>query len=165
MKEQLITFKTAKLAKEKGFDLNRHINDECSPTQSLLQKWLRDKHNIHLTVTSISQESWQYHITKIGDSLGKNYIEDFYNYEEALELGLMEALKLITFKSNSEHKLFTKGHKARVIGLKPIRLVKSERLQEVSDAICRYSTAGLAVPTEWLEEHHKIINYLKMYVR
>jgi len=68
MKEQLISFKTAKLAKEKGF------NEPCSmwyeghtlspsekpgynsedpteyaaPTQSLLQKWLREKHNIDI---------------------------------------------------------------------------------------------------------------------
>tara|TARA_R110001606_G_scaffold391495_1_gene559642 strand:+ start:65 stop:349 length:285 start_codon:yes stop_codon:yes gene_type:complete len=93
MKEQLITFETAKLAKEKGFELNGYTNDIEAPTQSLLQKWLREEHEIHLTVTSISQESWQCHITKIGDSLGKKYFEDFYNYEEALEKGLMEALK------------------------------------------------------------------------
>jgi hypothetical protein len=129
MKEELITLETAKLAKEKGFDLkfchtgwhgdfgdlvgdnypflgtysyltSIHCNNKDEhqiqrPTQSLLQKWLRDIHGIHLTPTSISQESWQCHITKKGDVLGKNYIEDAYSYEEALEDGLKEALKLI----------------------------------------------------------------------
>ncbi len=123
MVEELITFETAKLAKEKGFDeicyyLNHplygvvdnskyHKNSKINvsdkdktkyttaPTQSLLQKWLREVHNIHLTITSISQESWQCHITKPGEILGKNYIEDAYSYEEALEEGLQEALKLI----------------------------------------------------------------------
>ena len=66
-----------------------------APTQSLLQKWLREKHDIHITITSISQESWQYHIQKPKDKLGDNYEEDFENYEEALEVGLQEALKLI----------------------------------------------------------------------
>lgn len=116
MKEQLISLETAKLAKEKGFwtlcdfihstQFDRPVKRKYhpqpfpdvfyeAPTQSLLQKWLRDKYKIHLTITSISQESWQYHITMIGDSLGENYKEDFYTYEEALEAGLLEALKLI----------------------------------------------------------------------
>lgn len=125
MQEQLITFETAKLAKEKGFSINTieyweyqkegterykfitedtpgatWVNDDlpnriCTSTQSLLQKWLREVHNIHITITSISQESWQAHITKPKEKLGENYIEDAYSYEEALEVGLQEALKLI----------------------------------------------------------------------
>ena len=110
MKEQLISFETAKLAKEKGFkklcdfsyDEDGILTGNCeqsynyvAPTQSLLQKWLREKHDIHITITSISQESWQYHIQKPKDKLGDNYEEDFENYEEALEVGLQEALKLI----------------------------------------------------------------------
>ena len=112
MKEQLITFETAKLAKEKGYSkLHCEVaykaadkqlygdrgdyTDYPAPIQSLLQKWLREEHNIHITITSISQESWQYHITKPGQRLGDNYEEDFYTYEESLESGLHQALKLI----------------------------------------------------------------------
>ena len=141
MEDTLINFETAKLAKEKGFDIpqnkmfsiiidrsifNKTDNPEvikfhngdkhqCSniphdwnntqsqtptkyysaPTQSLLQKWLREVHNIHITVTSISQESWQYHIQKPKDKLGDNYNEDYENYEEALEEALQGSLKLI----------------------------------------------------------------------
>ena len=110
MKDKLIEYSTAKLAKEKGFkklcdfsyDEDGILTGNCeqsynyvAPTQSLLQKWLREKHDIHITITSISQESWQYHIQKPKDKLGDNYEEDFENYEEALEVGLQEALKLI----------------------------------------------------------------------
>lgn len=66
-----------------------------APTQSLLQKWLRDNYKIHLTVTSISQKSWQCHIQSPGDILGDKYIEDAYTYEEALEDGLKEALETL----------------------------------------------------------------------
>lgn len=82
-----------------GNELENHNSSDfdrySAPTQSLLQKWLREKHDIHITITSISQESWQYHIQKPKDKLGDNYEEDFENYEEALEMGLQEALKLI----------------------------------------------------------------------
>ena len=89
MKDELVTFETAKLAKEKGFNEPttdiwymcrtgiddkfelesnqsivegyRIINSKCynyhknevtiyAPTQSLLQKWLRDEHRIHITI-------------------------------------------------------------------------------------------------------------------
>ena len=115
-----VTFETAKLAKEKGFDFYDtggyyHINEGYTsgyafcysdvneqtegcllcPDQSLLQKWLREVHNIHITVTSISQESWQSHITRKGERLGKSYTEDADTYEEALEVGLLEGLNLI----------------------------------------------------------------------
>lgn len=135
LKEKLISFETAVLAKEKGFrnacdwsvnkdneyifmpDLLYPNNSEftynpeedpeviewedmmktlvLAPTQSLLQKWLRKIYSIHITITSISQESWQYHIQKPKDKLGDNYNEDFEDYEEALEDGLLAALKLI----------------------------------------------------------------------
>lgn len=151
MKEQLISFETAKLAKEKGFNLKcgngfsidchggyapfttiiRHINTDkttgihyASPTQSLLQKWLREVYNIHIEVlprynpkklnTEDVLYSWAIsgkdftelngHDDVLNHWIGIHneppYIEDlFYHvvntYEEALEIGLQEALKLI----------------------------------------------------------------------
>ena len=72
MEEQLISFETAKLAKEKDYGgkglttsygyyrdgilcsiPTNNKSDFCgedeysAPTQSLLQKWLREKHNLH----------------------------------------------------------------------------------------------------------------------
>jgi len=135
MKEQLVNFETAILAKEKGFDepcptgaygkyenkihvwmqLKNSLipkyeslgNDETGPSapmQSLLQKWLREKHNIHvypiiemivlnapLYIVSIiiKDNNAEYGITRIG------YITGFRSYEQALEAGLLEGLKLI----------------------------------------------------------------------
>jgi hypothetical protein len=123
MELQLINFETAKLAKEKGFNIptldyyissGEFINNEdyegddhvypedwnkkgwifdksrsrcfgckldeviyfkayAAPTQALLQKWLREKHKINITLHHTS----------------------FDTYEEALEVGLNEALKTI----------------------------------------------------------------------
>ena len=61
------------------------------PTFSQAFRWFREKYQSHSTITSISQESWQWHITKPGESLGKLYDEDFYTYEEA-ELACLEKL-------------------------------------------------------------------------
>lgn len=132
MTEELISFETAKLAKEKGFDgycydcfnsygcLNsngwcEYIQDNDTilpfkssalkkedflrPTQSLLQKWLREVHEIEVNPAqsftkggikmqyNISVESYKY------NHLGKYIYGN--TYEEALEIGLQEALKLI----------------------------------------------------------------------
>lgn len=131
MIENLITFDTAKLAKEKGFDIpiqhtvnninqlydiyNEEININSSvvdnwnkfdsvisaPTQSLLQKWLREKHNISVLIEHgrLENESFGYFprvFTEINKS-SKMFKVFAYsnNYEEALEKGLQEALKLI----------------------------------------------------------------------
>ena len=167
MEEQLISFETAKLAKEKGFNLlthsyyfedgefkenslkgtngyygeeyefnlsefNENWNDKwltkktgdrcfgCSkqkgyletfsaPTQSLLQCWLREVHNIYVEsyhdLTSDGTKiqfytSWGFLQQK--DKNGNRNVNGWYDeyndwktYEEALEIGLQEALKLI----------------------------------------------------------------------
>ncbi len=142
MKEQIINFNTAKLAKAKGFDIpvfsyyikerpeliftafedilaycdieksstniieyNYNSRDGISaPTQSLLQKWLREKHNIEAIVlpdftnskiriyhayTLISQ--FQPHILLDDNNKYKVYT----NYEDALEEVLIIGLNLI----------------------------------------------------------------------
>jgi len=72
MKEQIVSFETAKLAKEKGFNeavrevydiysgtleeekrLNKFNGEDflvSAPTQSLLHKWLREEHNIWINI-------------------------------------------------------------------------------------------------------------------
>lgn len=119
MKEQLISFKVAKLAKEKGFDVpNRKYygftgkvhNSRQSithksirgggclvPTQSLLQKWLRIEYEIH--VESVAFEivggyEYRYRILN-RHTYDRNGRKPFNTYEEALEKGLEEGLKLI----------------------------------------------------------------------
>ena len=108
MEDTLITFETAKLAKEKGFEFkvvweyilgfkNNHERDKYLPTQSLLQKWLREKHNIIVLVDYEGIDGYYYkyyyYINEVKkyNASDKNYI----TFEEAYEIGLQEALKLI----------------------------------------------------------------------
>lgn len=113
MKEQLISFETAKFAKQKGFDCdcnNIHVeNSEATyiqdagkpypmgsktydaPTQSLLQKWLRDEKEVIIEIRySYSKSKWYYDLSVMVTA--NKY---FKTYEEALEEGLQGALKLI----------------------------------------------------------------------
>ena len=126
MEDTRVTFETAKLAKEKGFDAlcydafnsigNLYSNGWCeylydnkveipfrsgvlesqdilAPTQSLLAKWLREKHNIHLIAyknINIDGYDWCFITTD-----GITNINSYKTYEEAYEIGLQEALKLI----------------------------------------------------------------------
>ena len=125
MEDTRITFETAKLAKEKGFPqepnklkipyynykgefkgdvkdwLRKYLRKEdtsdvesvSAPTQSLLAKWLREEHNIHLIAyknINIDGYDWCYITTD-----GITNINSYKTYEEAYEIGLQEALKLI----------------------------------------------------------------------
>ena len=120
MQEVLISFETAKLAQEKGFELDKYLsinnenpknlNSNYNPrdyqpwyfdlTQSLLQKWLREVHKIHLVVWWRDQEDMFYY--EMGSkSVGMIIIQSgdgtklYKTYEEALECGIYQALKLI----------------------------------------------------------------------
>ena len=122
MKEQLVEFETAELAKEKGFLCNSedchwsYLNENCMamqydekscvlvPTQSLLQKWLREVHNIaiiHLPdIGHGSKNEWGGYIIKLqskysGGNPFHELGEVLGNFEESLEELLQEALKLI----------------------------------------------------------------------
>ena len=143
MKDELISFETAKLAKEKGYGMAKYntlnwkncyyVCDElelaspstyiterngdlikkygmsgstsdpttiaAAPTQSLLQRWLREVYDIHADVRYIREkcsyftciDSKEYN----GDNKGTMFLKNVDTYEEALEMGLFEALKLI----------------------------------------------------------------------
>lgn len=109
----LIQSETAKLAKEKGasvlfYDDNTYEYYDWESdrmyefTQPLLQKWLREKHGIHVTpIPSYTDDTFnkkyffeiavERHI-KLNKDMFNYY---FKTYEEALEQGLLEGLKLI----------------------------------------------------------------------
>ena len=70
-------------------------NNITAPLYQQAFRWFREKYGLHSTITSISQESWQWHITKPSESLGKLYGEDFYTYEET-ELACLQKLIEIT---------------------------------------------------------------------
>jgi len=136
MTEQLISFETAKLAKEKGFDWvsytyyynsddyeeypndniyiyrlgynksNKETNsnydiDEAvsAPTQSLLQKWLREKHGVLVESTHYTANHFTFKIyerNSIIKIVKLGSVDNLYDtYEQALEKGLYAALKLI----------------------------------------------------------------------
>lgn len=141
MQEQLITFDTAKIAKEKGFDLefcnvgwhgdfgdlkgdsypflgtysfyksiycnNKDEHQIQRPTQSLLQKWLREIHNIKVSVmcqpsykdNNNKTSHWEIMLSSINPykHLRVEREDEHFNiYEECLEAGLQEGLKLIS---------------------------------------------------------------------
>ena len=105
MDEQLISFETAKLAKEKGCNLENctcggYPDCICSDkriSQSLLAKWLREKYDIDVIINTYrnqNQKYYKYFISEKSKDVIKS--EEYYNtYEDALEIGLQEALKLI----------------------------------------------------------------------
>ena len=126
MKEELISLKTAKLAKEKGFTESceyAYVNDfeeewnledieyndgcvfdnkfhnNCSaPTQSLLQRWLREVHDIDIIIHRQHNNPKMYYSSiwyKSKNPWNPPSAMNKLTYEEALEEGLYEALKLI----------------------------------------------------------------------
>ena len=98
MEDTLITFETAKLAKEKGWNGDFVESHKILTTQSLLAKWLREKHGIDILVQrNFSNGIKKYILTPCFDKpIVKGYQSvEKNNYEDAYEIGLQEALKLI----------------------------------------------------------------------
>jgi hypothetical protein len=149
MKDERITLATAKLCKEKGYNiscngsytefLKTHKSDNPSfamkkgevdfddsfffmnnnsmcdysnenytmyaaPSQSLLQRWLRDTHKLHIEIIlgHDEKQTWyDFYVYKIELGYDDDFIadssdmDDNGSYEETLETGLQEALKLM----------------------------------------------------------------------
>ncbi len=152
-KNRIITLETAKLLKEKGFDImvkghyteykvtqidpeypegggpfgmtkgevdydnifmingNRKYGDfscdsyDCysAPTQTIVYRWLREVHKFHVKIEDWEGEKWVYEIKDFDrrisalelKKLGTDEKLEFDTYEEALEMGLQQALKLL----------------------------------------------------------------------
>lgn len=137
MTEQIVKFETAKLAQEKGFDVFSKFGQDISlftkdgehtyyanygfmysglsdgyipaPTQSLVQKWLREIHKINVFVGfRMNVKKWDGHAYDMNLS-GKEYVKiqtlqkyrdrpPFDTYEEAFEYGIIEGLSMIINK-------------------------------------------------------------------
>lgn len=133
MKDEIISFETAKLAMEKGFDeycniaydkdgkeyrptyweCSSEINEikiKCedlkfhdlialAPTQSLLQRWFREKHKLFVYTFDTTDGGYYWGVSESfsGETTIDSTEEEYFfdTYEEALEEGLEEALKLI----------------------------------------------------------------------
>ena len=69
-----------------------------APTQSLLQKWLREVHKIDVYSTwgtYLEKTVWYFYNSKISIGATFSSKKHWNTYEEALEAGLFEALNLI----------------------------------------------------------------------
>jgi hypothetical protein len=110
MQEQLILFETAKLAKKKGFkvegyyleDIEKYTEDTLNyelPTQSLLQKWLREQHKINAISEPLldgKEIVYQFKVYSFSIKKRKNFGDFYYKtYEDCLEAALLQALNLI----------------------------------------------------------------------
>ncbi len=97
MKEELVTLETVKL-------LNAILpyRDFYQPSQSLVQKWLRETKNLHISIIrnacgygyDICKADSGTHITD-GIFKGTNDGGQWDTYEEALEAGIQKAIELI----------------------------------------------------------------------
>jgi hypothetical protein len=109
IQEEFVTLETAKLLKEKGFNERKYLIDVSTlnhcykylsvPPQSVAQKWLRDTKCLHIEIGYMYGDYWLYDILTIPThdliGLSDRSIVCYNTYEEALEAGLQEALKLI----------------------------------------------------------------------
>lgn len=120
MTEELVTLETAKLLKEKGF--NEYCKDIINhkgimmetifrtskdlpklfypcPTQYIAQKWLRETKDLHIGICYSHKLFWYYEIMSVSNhvlvGLANRPSIHYNTYEEALEAGIQEALKLI----------------------------------------------------------------------
>ena len=120
IEEQFVSFDTAKLLKEAGFDvpctsqytdngfgwdnLSRANYNSCNslfsrPTQALAARWLREVYNVAIySLYDDDMEQWFY----VVDAFTKNPVingfqsgSEYDDYESAFEDGLREAIKLI----------------------------------------------------------------------
>lgn len=117
MEDTIIEYETAKLAKTKGFDiicsylyenekdivytthknsgLNKHHDWYSAPTQSLLQKWLREEYGLLVEIGYYNKEFLIDIFKKDDETFHFDYMHTTPVYELSLEIGLKEALKLI----------------------------------------------------------------------
>ena len=81
------------------------IDYYTAPTQSLLQKWLREEHDLDVNVMCLRYKRYFYKIFKHDVKLIQlnDVVISYPTYEEALEEGLQEALKLIKLKEDGNN--------------------------------------------------------------
>ena len=123
MSEQLVTFETAKLAFDKGFNhikpnvfgdsmcytkegelIPAHRGNAAAgyilaPTQSLLQTWLRNQKILVDAIPIHVIDVWGWKVSGVHEN-GYLYLKEVFSercstYEEALEKGLLAGLNLI----------------------------------------------------------------------
>ena len=132
MKLQICSFNVCKQLKEIGFNLETkyewlynskgHTDDDESgihptnrdygnmglntiikmPEQALVQMWLREKYDLHINIHHTCDKNvWAYYI----DNWERDYENEstFPSYEQALEAGILESIKLIKTKQDENN--------------------------------------------------------------
>ena len=116
IEEQFVSFDTARMLKEAGFDvpcekwygesgffMSGNYKECKCPTQALAERWLREVHRIVVDATfippSTDGNAWRYFIGEMDDMVWNgDYVpsDEFYEtYEEALEAGLKHGLESV----------------------------------------------------------------------
>lgn len=119
--EEYVSFETAKLLKERGFDLEclgtystgdqeLSISSECpysndlnddmfiaAPTQQMATKWLREVYNIYITVLLLELKDGDYGYV-IEDTISRDYLgtsrdDSYQSPEEAAEIAIKYCLE------------------------------------------------------------------------
>jgi len=125
MKDEIVKLDTANLAREKGLDFELDLGGNCTcynkdkelvcyhvhfqypdrdeyvfaPTQSFLQKWLRDEHRLHIEVKPWkSKEDVPVWHAQVFTLTRFNVSFQSFEYVKALEKGLVLALNLLKDK-------------------------------------------------------------------
>ena len=120
--EEYITIETAQLLKKKGFhvkiydyycgdfpmsSINKSDHNNCKwgetekvsycsrPTQSVVQKWLRDEHNIHVSPKELWSRDKTY-VFGFACTVNGSFIKTFDNHEDAFEDGLVISLNMLS---------------------------------------------------------------------
>ena len=121
IEESYVSFDTAKLLKEAGFDVpctSQYTEGKCiwnvgypynfnqdefgysRPTQALTARWLREVHKLHVFAKRIYEYAldkfiWGYYIQSSNYEYCKNFEVGFDGYEEAMEAGLKHGLESV----------------------------------------------------------------------
>ena len=80
-------------------EINGELVEFLCPTLYVVQKWLRETKKLHVEVSYMHGDYWIYDILTIPNhdlvGLSDRPLVHYKSYEEALEAGIQEALKLI----------------------------------------------------------------------
>lgn len=80
-------------------EIDGELVEFLCPTLYVVQKWLRETKNLHIEISYMYGDYWIYDILTIPShdlvGLSDRPLEHYKSYEEALEAGIQEALKLI----------------------------------------------------------------------
>lgn len=104
-----ISYKTAQIAKEKGYNIESYFNNSIdifgniisAIPQSLLQKWFREFHRLHICINFSIGSGYMYIIHSEDMFLTSSMLEcdndtiNYKTYEEALEVALQKSFGFI----------------------------------------------------------------------